>query len=313
MPDTNLPRITVITPSLNQADFLERAICSVLDQGYDNLEYIVIDGGSTDQSTDIIKLYEDDLAYWHSESDAGPADAINQAIKHATGDIIAVLNADDLYLPGTLDRVARRMTQNDRPEWVVGHCMRIGELDEQLGQLNATRPSGLDTFLMHDSGYLPECSTFFRKSVFEAYGSFDPQMQFAFGYEFNSRLIAQGLAPVILPAVLAAHREYAHSHSARHTLQNGVEYIDAAARYADRLPFEKRHALWSNIDERRRIYTLARSETLVSKSRGYLWRQLLRRPWWLGNSHYRQTLLRGVSHPVNAQAERADAPTRRAA
>lgn len=312
MPDTT-PRITVITPSLNQADYLERAICSVIDQGYENLEYIVIDGGSSDASADIIKLYEDDLTYWHSEPDAGPADAINRAIQRATGDIIAVLNADDLYLPGTLERVAKRMTQPDEPTWVVGHCVRIGELDEQLGQLNATRPTDLAGFLMHDSGFLPDCTTFYARSVFDTYGRFDTQMRFAWNYELNCRLIAQGMSPTILPSVLSAHREHAHSQSSQNTLDSGSEYIDAAARYADRLKFDDRHTLWSNIDERRRIYTLARSETLVSQSRGYLWRQLLRRPWWLANEHYRQTLLKGVAHPVDSPATRVDSPARRAA
>jgi len=312
MPSTTPPRITIITPSLNQADYLERAICSVLDQGYENLEYIVIDGGSTDGSAEIISLYEDDLAYWHSEADGGPTDAINQAIERATGDIIAVLNADDLYLPGTFDRVAKRMAQEDAPVWAVGHCLRIGEMDEQLGQLNAVAPRDLAGFLQHDSGFLPNSSAFYRRSVFDAYGRFDTQMRFAFGYELHCRLMAQGQRPAIIPAVLSAHREHAHSQSARNTLQSGTEFIDAAARYADRLPFEQRHTLWSNIDERRRIYTLARSETLASRSRGYLWRQLLRRPWWLANDHYRQTLLRGVTHP-SGNAVRVDTPARRAA
>ena len=306
------PRITIITPSLNQADYLERALCSVLDQGYENLEYIVVDGGSIDGSAQIIRRYEDDLAYWRSETDDGPADAINQAIQRATGDIIAILHADDLYLPGTLDRVAQRMTREDATFWAVGHCLRIGEMDEQLGQLNAVGPRDLAGFLMHDSGYLPGSATFYRRGVFDAYGRFDPQMRFAFGYELHCRLIAQGLPPAIIPAVLSAHREHAHSLSARHTLQSGAEFIDAAARYADRLPFEQRHTLWSNIDQRRRIYALARSETLASRSRGFLWRQLLRRPWWLANDHYRQTLLRGVAHPTDG-AGRVDAPTRRAA
>jgi len=313
MPETNLPRITVITPSLNQAEYLERTICSVLDQGYENLEYIVVDGGSVDTSEQIIKTYEDDLAYWHSEPDTGPADAINQALKHATGDIIAILNADDLYLPGTLERVASRMAQADTPDWAVGHCIRVGELDEQLGQLKATRPMGLASFLMHDSGFLPGCATFYRRSVFDTCGRFDAQLRFAWDYELNCRLIAQGMTPTIISSVLSAHREHAHSHSAQNTLDSGSEYIDAAARYADRLKFDQRHALWSNIDERRRIYTLARSETLASQSRGYLWRQLLRRPWWLANEHYRQTLLKGVSHPMESPATRVDIPTRRAA
>jgi glycosyltransferase involved in cell wall biosynthesis len=307
------PRITVITPSFNQGDYLERAICSVLDQGYDNLEYIVIDGGSADGSADIIQTYDRDLAYWHSQPDGGPADAINQALARATGDIIAVLNADDLYLPGTLDQIAKRMGQPDAPGWVVGHSLRIGEMDEQLGQLNATRPDNLASFLTQDAGHLPAPATFYRRSLFEAYGRFDPQMQYAWGYELNCRLIAQDQVPTILPSVLAAHREHSHSKTARHTLQSGLEFIDAAARYADRLPSDRRSTLWNNIDERRRVYALAEAETKTNTSRGLLWRQLLRRPWWLANDRYRQTLLRGVAHPNSLAGIRTDAPAARAA
>lgn len=313
MSTATAPRITIITPSLNQGDFLERTICSVLDQGYENLEYIVIDGGSVDASAEIIRRYEDDLTYWQSETDGGPAEAINQALARTSGDVIAILNADDLYLPGTLDSIARRMTQHDAPAWVVGHCLRIGEMDERLGQVNASSPKSLESFLMHDSGFLPGAATFYRRSVFDAYGRFDPQMRFAWGYELNCRLVAQGMTPTILPTVLSAHREHSHSQTARHTLQNGIEFIDAAARYADRLPFKSRHTLWKNIDERRRIYALAGAEAAANHSRGHLWQQLLRRPWWLANDHYRQTLLRGVTHPANPGVARTDAPARHAA
>jgi len=313
MSTTNTPRITVITPSLNQGDYLERAICSVLDQGYENLEYIVIDGGSADASIDILQTYDKDLAYWHSQPDGGPADAINQALARATGDIIAVLNADDLYLPGALNEIAKRMTQPDAPNWVVGHCLRIGEMDEQLGQLNATRPNDLDGFLTQNAGHLPASATFYRRNIFEAYGRFDPQMQFAWGYELNCRLIAQDMMPTILPLILGAHREHAHSKTATHTLLSGLEFIDAAARYADRLPSDRRSALWTNIDERRQVYALAEAEAKANRSRGFLWQQLLRRPWWLANDHYRQTLLRGVAHPDSLTNMRTDAPAKRAA
>lgn len=311
-----LPRITVITPSLNQAEFLERTICSVLDQGYENLEYFVMDGGSVDGSVDLILAYADRISYWQSEQDAGPADAINQALEHATGEIIAVINADDLYLPFTLHEVAKRMSKEDAsqaPAWVVGHCLRIGEMDEQLGQVNARRPSDLAGFLMHDTGHLPVAATFYRSSVFEAYGRFDPKLQFAWQYEMECRLIAEGLSPTIIPAVLSAHREYAHSKSAQNILRCGPEYADAASRYSDRLPFEHRSALCTDIEERDRIFELAKMDMAMNPSRRHLWNQLLRRPWWLANSRYRQTLLRGVTHPEQAVPSSAEAAMRHAA
>src|SRR5215470_7311361 len=100
------PRISIVTPSFNQARFLEATIRSVLDQRYDNLEYIVVDGGSTDGSVEIIKRYADRLAFWCSEADGGHGNALNKGLRRATGEIMAWLNSDDIYWPWTLAAVA---------------------------------------------------------------------------------------------------------------------------------------------------------------------------------------------------------------
>src|SRR3954451_4058140 len=101
-----LPSISIVTPSFNQAPFLAETIESVLGQNYPNLEYVIIDGGSKDGSVDIIRRYEKHLAYWVSEKDKGAADAISKGFARATGDILAYLNSDDVYLPGSLQTVA---------------------------------------------------------------------------------------------------------------------------------------------------------------------------------------------------------------
>src|SRR3990172_6693239 len=107
----NYPKISIVTPSFNQDQYLEETILSVINQNYPDLEYIIIDGGSTDNSIDIIKKYEKHLTFWVSEKDKGQCDAINKGLKKCTGDIFNWLNSDDHYFPGTLQKVAESFSQ----------------------------------------------------------------------------------------------------------------------------------------------------------------------------------------------------------
>lgn len=120
-------KLSIITPSYNQGRFLDETILSVLNQGYKSLEYIVIDGGSTDDSVDVIRRYEDKLDYWVSEKDRGQVHAINKGLERATGDIVAFINSDDVYLPGTFNAVINHFNDHPESEWVCGDTIMFGE------------------------------------------------------------------------------------------------------------------------------------------------------------------------------------------
>lgn len=123
----NLPLVSIITPSYNQAQYLEQTILSVLDQSYPNIEYIIIDGGSTDGSVDIIKRYEKQLSYWVSEKDNGQTDAVNKGIKKCSGEIIAYINSDDLYEKDALQNIVDLYLEDTSAAVYYGKCATINE------------------------------------------------------------------------------------------------------------------------------------------------------------------------------------------
>ena len=116
------PKVSIITPSFNQSEYLEQTILSVLNQGYPNLEYIIIDGGSTDGSVKIINKYTDKLSFWLSETDKGMYDAINKGFKKCTGEIFAWINSDDVYFDNALQVAADIFTQIPEVDWITGRC-----------------------------------------------------------------------------------------------------------------------------------------------------------------------------------------------
>jgi glycosyltransferase involved in cell wall biosynthesis len=175
------PRITIVTPSYNQGQFLEETIRSVLLQGYPNLEYIIIDGGSTDGSIDIIKKYEPWLAYWESEKDRGQSHAINKGFDRCTGDILAWLNSDDSYTPRALQTIALFAIEHPKVGAFAGGSRAANPKGKILEEKH---PPGLtfDDILHWDEPNLPQPSCFFRKAVWDQCGPLDERLHFVMDY-----------------------------------------------------------------------------------------------------------------------------------
>lgn len=167
----NFPTISIVTPSYNQAKYLERTILSVINQNYPNLEYIIIDGGSNDGSVEIIKKYEKHLTYWVSEKDKGQSDAHNKGFSKASGDIFAYLNSDDIYLPNTLSLVAQKFQENENIDLIYGHAKLIDSDDNKIG-LCVALPFKLKEHL-NGVFSIPQPSSFWRKKVYEKVGGFN--------------------------------------------------------------------------------------------------------------------------------------------
>ena len=178
------PKISIVTPSFNQVAYLETTIKSVLGQGYSDLEYIVLDGGSTDGSDEILKLYGPRLTFWTCEADDGQADAINRGFAMATGDILGWLNSDDFYLPHTLSLIASQI-DTDIPEIIFGNCVHI---DESSGKAwGSSVPSEAESSSLELRDFIIQPSTFWTRRAWEAVGPLDTKLRFAFDWDWFVR------------------------------------------------------------------------------------------------------------------------------
>lgn len=202
-PDTP-PTISIVTPSFQQGRYLERTLYSVLSQEYPALEYVVQDGGSTDETTEVLRRFEPALKLWRSEPDGGQADAINRAFHETSGEIMAWLNADDLLLPGSLAYVARYFAAHGDVDVIYGNRIMIDERDGQIGTW--VLPSHDDRALTY-ADYVPQETLFWRRRIWEAVGgNVDARFSYALDWDLLIRFRGAGAKMVRLPRYLGAFR-----------------------------------------------------------------------------------------------------------
>lgn len=214
-------KFSIITITYNSERYLEETIKSVLTQDYPDFEYIIVDGGSTDGTLDLVRKYaDDDRISWKSEPDRGIADAMNKGIERAKGEIIAHLHSDDSYLPGALRQVADAFERHADVRWLTGCLRHVNELGDLLYDTRLKDSYSLENLLRRN--LIGHPATFIRREVFAEVGVFDTTLRYAMDYDLWLRIALR--YPVLpLPSLLATFRVHAESLSSRELLQAFAE------------------------------------------------------------------------------------------
>jgi glycosyltransferase involved in cell wall biosynthesis len=274
-------KLTIVTPSFNQGRFLEETMLSVLNQGYEPLEYIVIDGGSTDESVSVIRRYEDKIAYWVSEKDRGQVHAINKGLEKATGDIFAFLNSDDVYLPGAFNAAMTHFEESPESKWVCGDTIMFGE--------------GHDTKLIHSNVPLsaahclswayraPQPGHFWKTEIVRS--GFEERWNYDFDHDMYVRLLLAGHKCEYMPLPMAAYRLHPVSKTIAEGHRQIEEFDQIAEFYEPRLQGVDQR--WCRATRFLRLSYAASEAGRKSEAANWLMRALavhpeglLNRPFW---------------------------------
>jgi glycosyltransferase involved in cell wall biosynthesis len=227
----SVPSLSIITPSYNQGAYLEDTLRSVLNQRYPRLEYIVVDGGSTDDSVQIIRGYESELAYWVSERDDGQVEAINKGLQRATGDIVAFINSDDTYLPGAFQAVSDFFNRHPDCDWLCGDTVVFGEGHEtKLVRARVPRSAAQCLSWAYQA---PQPGMFWKRALLR--GGFNPRWRYCFDHEFYVRLLLAGHRCQHLPVPLATYRLHASSKTVAEASRFDTEFDQIAEQYEPEL------------------------------------------------------------------------------
>jgi glycosyltransferase involved in cell wall biosynthesis len=202
----NFPRISIVMPSFNQGVFLEEAIRSILDQRYPNLEFMILDGQSTDKSREIIERYAASLAYWRSEPDQGQSDAIAQGLARATGDLLGWVNTDDALLPGSLRTIARAWQENPTGGLFGGNYI----LFDKDGRITRCKrhPANAGWFAKHGIFAFNPPGSFFKRQDYAAVGGLRPDLHYVMDNDLYLRMIARGTRYIYVNRYLSVFRQH---------------------------------------------------------------------------------------------------------
>jgi len=235
--------ISVVTPSFNQGNYIERTIQSVISQDVPDLEYVVFDNLSSDQTIEILKRYEESLV-WVSEPDNGQAHAVNKGIAHTKGEIIGWLNSDDVYYPGTLKKILNFFSSHPDVDIVYGDADHIDEKDEWIEDYYT---EAWDFERLQDVCFLCQPAVFFRRQVVEKYGLLNEKLHFCLDYEYWLRLGLKGMNFFYMPEKLAGSRLYKETKTLGSPLRfhkeiNGM-FINLMGKVPDKWLYNYAHVL----------------------------------------------------------------------
>lgn len=219
-----LPKVSIVTPSFNQEQFLEETILSVLSQNYPNLEYIIVDGGSRDSSVEIIRRYEGRLTHWVSEPDRGQVHALNKGLERATGDIFAFINSDDVYLPGAFSAAVNHFQSNPDCKWLCGDTIFFGE-GRRTELFRAVVPKSAAHALVWEA-HCPQPGMFWRRELLRS--GFDERWRYCFDHDLYVRLLLSNYRCDYLPIPIAGYRLHKNSKTVAESAEFDKEF-DAIA------------------------------------------------------------------------------------
>ena len=251
------PKISVITPSYNQARFLEKTILSVLNQNYPNLEFVIIDGGSNDGSVDIIRKYQRYLSYWVSEKDKGQTDALNKGFRMATGELVAWQNSDDIYLPGAFNTLASYVNRYPDYDIYFGNIYLMDSNDDVLREIRF-HPFSVHNLIYYDWNLSSQAS-FWRNETFNKVG-FLRNLDVAFDFEWFVRLAQNRLRFFFIHEFLGAYRMHRDSKLAlvkdRDKIKKGILRL-YGIEYTSKQGFERKHRFKRIFLQLRKMYYYA--------------------------------------------------------